>query len=149
MRTERAFSLIEVALSLGVVAFAFMAILGLIPVGLAASRSSIDYTRGSLMARDAINRVRPILTGSTATSPQAWYYDREARYLDQTGTNSATLYRASVAWGPLQAYPANVSAAQLSAGVVSIGWPVNTTTGSAVGNPARLTYPFYLRSNFP
>jgi uncharacterized protein (TIGR02598 family) len=42
-----AFSLIEVVLALGVIAFALVAILGVFPTGLAANRSSISDTRAS------------------------------------------------------------------------------------------------------
>lgn len=58
MRSNRAFSLIEVALALGIIAFALVAILGMIPVGLNASRDAIDDTRTSLIAQDVANRVR-------------------------------------------------------------------------------------------
>ncbi len=42
---QRAFSLVEVALSLGIVAFAFVAILGLLPVGLSSNRDALAESR--------------------------------------------------------------------------------------------------------
>jgi type II secretory pathway pseudopilin PulG len=46
-----AFSLVEVVLALGVVSFAIVAILGLIPLGLQTSHSSQDETRAAQMAQ--------------------------------------------------------------------------------------------------
>ena len=46
-RSPKAFSLIEVVLSLGVIAFSLVAILGVFPVGLSANRTSISDTRAA------------------------------------------------------------------------------------------------------
>lgn len=46
-RPNSAFSLIEVVIALGVVAFALVAILGVFPTGLAANRTSINDTRAA------------------------------------------------------------------------------------------------------
>jgi Tfp pilus assembly protein PilV len=48
---ESAFSLVEVVLALGVVSFAIVAILGLIPLGLQTSHSSQDETRAAQIAQ--------------------------------------------------------------------------------------------------
>ena len=63
MMTNRtaAFSMVEVTLALGIVAFALLAIFGLLPVGLTASRNAADDTRTSMVAQDAYNRVRASL----------------------------------------------------------------------------------------
>ncbi len=45
-----AFSLIEVVLALGIIAFALVAILGMIPVALESNRASIDETRATEIA---------------------------------------------------------------------------------------------------
>ena len=43
--TEKAFSLVEVVLAIGVIAFAVVAILGVFPIGLSTSHSAQDNTR--------------------------------------------------------------------------------------------------------
>src|SRR5437763_16587945 len=48
---QHAFSLVEVVLALGVVSFAIVAILGLVPTGLKTSHSSQDETRATQLAQ--------------------------------------------------------------------------------------------------
>ena len=50
-----AFSLVEVVLSIGIVAFAFVPLLGLIPSGLHSFRESMDTAIGSQIAQKVIN----------------------------------------------------------------------------------------------
>src|SRR5437588_2740362 len=50
-KRNTAFSLVEVVIALGVVSFAIVAILGLIPTGLQTSHSSQDETRAAQMAQ--------------------------------------------------------------------------------------------------
>jgi len=52
--TESAFSLVEVVLALGVVAFAIVAIFGALPAGLNAGHSSQDETRSAQIAQDVL-----------------------------------------------------------------------------------------------
>jgi type II secretory pathway pseudopilin PulG len=52
---DRAFSLIEVVLAVGVVAFAFVAILGLIPAGMGQFRQAIDTSVCAQIAQRVIN----------------------------------------------------------------------------------------------
>ncbi len=52
---KRAFSLVEVVLALGVVSFAIVAILGVIPVGLNSGRSSQSETRAAQIAQDILS----------------------------------------------------------------------------------------------
>jgi len=47
-----AFSLVEVVLAIGVIAFALVAILGVFPVGLSTSHSAQDETRAAQIAQD-------------------------------------------------------------------------------------------------
>lgn len=53
-REHRAFSLIEVTLALGVIAFALVAILGVFPIGLASDRSNVSETRAAQIANAII-----------------------------------------------------------------------------------------------
>lgn len=52
------FSLVEVTLALGLVAFALIALLGLIPIGLNSGRDSIDATHAAAIAQDVFSRIK-------------------------------------------------------------------------------------------
>jgi hypothetical protein len=52
-----AFSLVEITVAIGVIAFALVAILGLLPIGMKSGREAIDATRTSLIAQDVCDRV--------------------------------------------------------------------------------------------
>ena len=52
------FSLIEVALALGVAAFALVAILGLIPIGLNSNKASIEQTEAAALAAGVVADLR-------------------------------------------------------------------------------------------
>ncbi len=58
MKRQSGFSLVEVTLAIGVIAFALVAIFALIPVGLSSSREAIDDTTTSLITQDIFNRVK-------------------------------------------------------------------------------------------
>src|SRR3954464_1029271 len=55
---QGAFSLIEVVLAVGVVAFAFVAILGLIPAGMSQFRQAIDTSVCAQIAQRIINEAQ-------------------------------------------------------------------------------------------
>ncbi len=62
LRGERAFSLVEVTLALGLAAFVLIALVGLIPMGIQSSNDSVEESR-------ALNVLGAIVTDRTA-SPQ-------------------------------------------------------------------------------
>jgi len=53
-----AFSLAEVTLAIGVAAFAFIAVLGMIPVGLKTQQASVNQTKANAVMSQAINFLR-------------------------------------------------------------------------------------------
>jgi uncharacterized protein (TIGR02598 family) len=176
IQNNHAFSLIEVTLAIGVIAFALIAVVGLIPIGIQSSKDAADDTRASAIAQDAFTRTQSQLNSYVAanaalpssTQPAVCcYYDNDGRYLNSTpitnySTISAAIYQAQVTYGPPAAYSganptypsANLDATVLSAVKVSVGWPVlvnassNTATVSPA-NAARRVYSFYLRSALP
>ena len=75
----RAFSLVEVVLALGVISFAIVAILGVIPTGLQTSHSSQDETRATQIAQDIL--------GSIASQAQSQYPN--ATIKQSASTNAA------------------------------------------------------------
>jgi uncharacterized protein (TIGR02598 family) len=55
---QRGFSLVEVTLAIGIVSFAFLAILGLIPIGLQTFRSAIDTSVSAQIFQRVINEAQ-------------------------------------------------------------------------------------------
>ena len=55
---DDAFSLVEVVLAVGIVAFAFVAILGLLPVGMTTFRQAMDTATGSQIIQRVINEAQ-------------------------------------------------------------------------------------------
>ena len=75
-RFSAAFSLVEVVLAIGVIAFAVVAILGLLPVGLSTNHSSQGETRATQIAQDIFaaleNQARPLASPASALNPSAY-----------------------------------------------------------------------------
>ena len=55
IRQKTAFSLVEVVIALGVIAFAIVAILGVLPIGLKTGHSAQDQTRAGQIAQDILS----------------------------------------------------------------------------------------------
>ncbi len=165
-KSSRAFSLVEVVIAMAVAAFALVAILALLPMGLQSANSAVGDTRSSMIAQDVALRLRSNLgtltsTGATPTAGTVFsklattnYYDANGYFLGSVYTNA--LYRVDATRDVLKSYPQNTDpskqdannaySSQLEAAVVTVGWPVITSTGSlTAGNPTTNTYTFYLR----
>lgn len=67
---ERAFSLVEVAIAVGIAGFALLAILGLLPEGLASNRASSEQTAATNIATMIVSDVKstPLAAGSPAAA---------------------------------------------------------------------------------
>ena len=81
------FSLVEVALSIGIIAFAFVALFALIPTGLTTFRSAIDNSNETWIMQGMNSMVQTtdfagIEDLGYAKSGEIYYYDEEARYTD-------------------------------------------------------------------
>jgi uncharacterized protein (TIGR02598 family) len=80
------FSLVEVALALGITAFCLTSILGLLPVGLTINQTSAEQTASANIARTIISDFRTAVSGSLTTSP---FYQFD---LSNISTTPQTLY---------------------------------------------------------
>lgn len=91
----RGFSLIEVVLCIGIVAFAFLAILGLLPTGLTTFRQAIDHTLGAQIVQrlvgDAQQTDFPTLIAATA--PYRRYFDDQGH---EVAADKDYLYTAEI-----------------------------------------------------
>src|SRR4051812_20667830 len=101
-RSRAAFSLVEVALAIGIIAFAFVALLGLIPTGLTTFKNAIDKTNETLIVQD-LNSMIQVTDWSKVdaldykTSQEVYYYNDEGRFVDTkssaTGATGGMLTR--------------------------------------------------------
>lgn len=73
------FSLIEVAISLGVVSFAFVSILSLVPLGMTTFHSAMDISVGTQISQRVVNDLQQTDFGTLINSTQP------VRYFDEQG----------------------------------------------------------------
>jgi uncharacterized protein (TIGR02598 family) len=106
---QSAFSLVEVVLALGVISFAIVAILGVIPIGLQTSHSAQDETRAAQIAQTVLNTMAgeaqtkftavllPLPSAPTidlsssntsASSPAAFFYAENDGQISEVSTNA-------------------------------------------------------------
>lgn len=100
------FSLIECALALGVVSFAFVALVGLIPVGLSTFNSAVDATVGSQISQGLLTEVRQAkfstlgdfnkVADSDPAKPSPEYFFNEEGTTTPTTTRENHVYSAAV-----------------------------------------------------
>ena len=82
--SKSAFSLIEVTLAIGIVAYAFIGVFGLVPVGLTTFRQAMDASIGSQITQRVINEAQQtdfdvLTSGSTGHSVR--YFDDQGNEL--------------------------------------------------------------------
>ncbi len=91
LRSARAFSLVEITVAIGIVAFAFMGILGLIPVGLNTYRKTIDLSVGSNIAQKVIREAQQTdFSTLVGANTAAFQQSATPRYFDEQGTELTT-----------------------------------------------------------
>lgn len=92
-----AFSLVEVTIALGILAFAIIPMIGLVSVGMKTLRSSMDVTVQIDVVRKTVGEATRIpFTDLTATfDNQLFYFDDEG--IQQTSSNAQTIFVARAA----------------------------------------------------
>lgn len=103
-----AFSLVEVVLALGIVSFAMISLLGMVPLGLQTFRKSIDTTVQSQIAQRLTGEC--LLAEWTGTPPR-FVPPNPVRYFDEQGQESAV---ASTALYTVYLCPTNLTAPGLT-----------------------------------
>jgi uncharacterized protein (TIGR02598 family) len=161
-KVSAAFSLVEVTLALGVIAFALVGILALVPVAQNAGRDAADDTRIAMIEQDVFARVRANINTnakfSTPPVPLSYYYTNEGIFFCDNANLASALANAVSSNAPLPNYAVNVVFGNnfatalpnvdnnyLKPVTASIGWPLDSS-GNVVGaNSARKSYVFYIR----
>lgn len=129
-----AFTLPEVVIALAIIATAMVAVLGLLPAGLDASRQAANQTVIAVILEDLHNRLlnQPLKSGPASFSPA--FFDDHGVFLDPQAANSdpsRRLYRADVQVSDWRDRPAKTSG--LRPVTIALSWPVNAKTGEALG----------------
>lgn len=134
-RAAAGFTLIEVTLALAIIGVVFVALLGLLPAGLQASRQATDSTVIAVILEDLHNRLQGQVLKPGAASFSPAYFDAHGVYLNpQTAAVTDRVYRADVEVGDWRKRPDGTSALQPVS--VSVSWPIDTQSGEpATGNP--------------
>lgn len=95
-RAHRGFSLIEVTLALGIVSFALITILGVMPVGLNTLRDAVDETTETQIVRQlgAEASLLPFTDIKATMDGKTYYFDDEGQ--QQENSDNRTRYTAVV-----------------------------------------------------
>ena len=135
---SRGFSLVEVVLSLGIAAFALIAIFGLLPVGLTSNRDSIDQSAASQLAVLLDEDLRSTKSGAltpvfqipvppppilTQTASAPLYFQDGA---EKTASPTESAFRVVCLFGPASGHEAIPV-------TISITWPASVPAETARG----------------
>jgi uncharacterized protein (TIGR02598 family) len=87
MRFREGFSLVEVTMAIGIIAFAFVALFGLLPSGLTTFRAAVDTTNDTSIMQDMNSMVqvtewKKIDGLAQSKGGDIYYYDEEGRRTD-------------------------------------------------------------------
>ncbi len=137
IRPQSGFSLVEVAMAVGVVAFALLAIVGLLAVGMNASRESREETRSVLLSQDMLAKVRESLAPNGIASVGSFQAGTFTNYYDHEGhaTNASGYFRAVATIAAIDSQiVADPASTQLLGVHLTITWPqpANTATNQQV-----------------
>lgn len=147
-----AFSLIEVVMAIGIVAFAFISVLGLIPTGLNTFRQAIDASVGAQIVQRVMNEAQQtdfdvLVQGSNGT-----YLQRPVRYFDDQGNEMANstgaIYQVNTRIMPVTPMPSHTSYPTLATVTVQIvnnpgNQQINTDGASSLWSDPRFSVATY------
>jgi uncharacterized protein (TIGR02598 family) len=91
------FSLIETVIALGIVAFALVPMIGLMPFGLSAYRNAVDQTTGARIAQQIAGEYAVSSASLPQATTQKWrYFDVMGEETTGTAPTSDTIYYVNV-----------------------------------------------------
>src|SRR2546423_1776372 len=138
-RSERAgFSLVEVALALGIAGFCLIALMGLLPMGIKTNQTSFSQTAAATILSDVVADMRAAGKNATSAQYQITFGTRKDLYFDSEGGFNTALqtnsrYRLVVTFPVLGTNPTFAICAN-----VKISWPAvidpSTTTKTPAGS---------------
>ncbi len=100
----KAFTLVEVALALSIIAFAFVTLLGLLQSGMSSFRDSMDRSVSSQIAQEILNEKRKVdfSTLTASTSPSLLSFTEDGEFIS---TPADSIYTARVSINPSVSVP--------------------------------------------
>jgi uncharacterized protein (TIGR02598 family) len=145
LRRVHAFSLVEVAIALGIAGFCLLAVFGLMPIGVQTNRNSTSQTAAAGILSSVLADIRtaakatPSATpsplyninvparGNSNTTPQTLYFDGTGQFTTSLGPNSR--YQLNVT------FPTNPDPGTLKTtyAAVKVTWPAAAATANASG----------------
>ena len=148
-RTRAGFSLVEVTLAIGIVAFAFVAVFGMLPTGLGLFRETMNTAVGSEIAQRVINEAKQadftVLTqGATGTAGET--LRKPLRYFDVQGDElitangaatppAGTVYQVNTRIMPVTAVPSASNNVNLALVTIQIAYNPGGQSLPVTGSP--------------
>lgn len=115
IKARGGFTLVEVVLAIGIIAFAFIPLMGLLPLGLDVSRQAIDTTVQSQIVQQLTTEAQQTdfsglsdFAKSTTTHP--YYYDDQGN----KSTSTQGVYEAIITAATQTALPGNITTQKLA-----------------------------------
>ena len=135
---DSAFSLVEIALALGIIAFGLVAVFGLMPLGLSSFKKAMDISVGAQIAQVVIDDAQQsefssLINGQTVPFAQA------IRYFDEQGTEGKVgqvgmIYEVNTRIAPSTSMPETTST---GSGAVNVD--IATVTVQVANDPGNQT----------
>jgi len=131
-RTGKAFTLIETVLAIGIVSFAFVGIMGLLPCGLQVFRKAMDTTLEGQMVQHLVGKISqtPYDDLAQLEGRSFWFDEAGGQVAEQ---NPDALYSASVSLNTQPALPGSASYANGGLTGVTITFKRKNETATPVG----------------
>jgi uncharacterized protein (TIGR02598 family) len=131
-QSNRAFSLVEVTLALGIAAFCLLAVFGLMPVGVQTNRNAISQAAATniVTAVTADLRATPKNSNTSlqyhitfGTNPLPMYFDGAGQVATTLGTNSR--YQLNITWS---------GSTRLRYADIRVSWPAAASPTNSQGS---------------
>ena len=126
-----AFSLVEVTLALGIAAFCFVAVFGLMPVGVQTNRNATSQTAATNIMAAMVSDLRAVpKANTTSTQFGITFGTNTTLYFDGTGQFTTSL-------SPNSRYQLNVTwygSSGLRYADLKVTWPAAATAANATGS---------------
>ena len=134
-RRVRAFSLVEIALALGIMAFSLVAVFGLMPLGLSSFRKAMDLSIGSQVAQQVLDDAQQSDFDSLVNGQSSPFSKQPIRYFDAQGAELKTLQAGVIYWANTRVSPSTSMPSTDSAGNAAVNPDIATVSVQVANNP--------------
>ena len=130
--SRHGFSLIEIVITIGILATVLISLVGILPVGIQSAEDAANKTVLSVILEDVHNRLEGHLMQPGEVSASPFFYDRQGLYLDSESDEKLQrdrLYRADVRLVNIVDDPRLKHTSGLIAAKVDVWWPIDPLSG--------------------